>query len=326
MSFYLTPDRLPQGSSVTFFESNFFKRGLEQPNLPTPSEVLARPNYIQHPHAEGMKLRQPAVFKELGLVVKRSDNSDAIIREGQCLWAVRHFLPEVPVPEVYGWTQENGVTFLYMEYIDGATLRDRWDTLSAIEKDGVCGQLKSMVTKMAHLRQAPDDPFIGKYPYSHFKGPSRPDWCLGNINRGAVRDMVFTNTNFPPAGPFSSAAEFHDCMSDMFKWPATVNDPDLDPADLTDPYREMLPDNCPIHFTHADLNPVNIMVSKDSPCRVLAILDWEQSGWYPAYWEFCKAELTIDPDSEWQAVYLPKILDEPDCVEAFYSYVSSFAP
>ncbi|KAI1008730.1 hypothetical protein LB504_001257 [Fusarium proliferatum] len=267
MSFSLTPDRLPEGSSVTFFESTFFTRGLQQPKLPTPAQVLARPNYIQHPHAEGMKLRQPAVFKELGLVVKHSDNSNAIIVEGQCLWAVRHFLPEVPVPEVYGWTQENGVTFLYMEYIDGATLRDRWDTLSAIEKDGVCGQLGSMVTKMSQLRQAPDDPFIG------------------NVNRGAVRDMVFTDTNFPPAGPFSSLAEFHDY-----------------------------------------LNPVNIMVSKESPCRVLAILDWEQSGWYPAYWEFCKAELTIEPHSEWQAVYLPKILFEPDCVEAFCSYVSSFAP
>ncbi|PNP61593.1 hypothetical protein FNYG_13664 [Fusarium nygamai] len=293
MSFYLTPDRLPQGSSVTFYDSSFFKRGPEQPKLPTPSEVLARPNYVPHPRAEGMMLRQPAVFKELGLVVKHSDNANAIIREGQCLWAIHHLLPEVPVPEVYGWTQENGVTFLYMEYIDGITLRDRWGTLSAIEKDSVCEQLRSMVTKMSHLHQAPDDPFIG------------------NINRGDVRDMVFTDTNFPPAGPFSSAADFHDY---------------LDPTSITEPYREMLPDDCDIHFTHADLNPVNIMVSKDSPCRVLAILDWEQSGWYPAYWEFCKAELTIEPHSEWQAVYLPKILDEPDCVESFYSYISSFAP
>ncbi|KAF5637190.1 phosphotransferase family [Fusarium sp. NRRL 52700] len=308
MSFYLTPDRLPQGSSVTFYDSSFFKRCPEQPKLPTPSEVLARPNYVQHPQAEDLKIRQPAVFKELGLVVKYSDNSDAIIREGQCLWAIRHFLPEVPVPEVFCWTQENGVTFLYMEYIDGVTLRDRWDTLSAIEKSGVCEQLGSMITKMSRLHQAPGDPFIG------------------NINRGAVRDMVFTDTNFPPAGPFSSAAEFHDCMSDMFKRPATANDPDLDPASITDPYREMLPDDCPIQFTHSDLNPVNIMVSQDSPCRILAILDWEQSGWYPTYWEFCKAELTVELHSEWQTLYLPKILDQPDCIEGFYAYVCSFAP
>ncbi|KAF5535017.1 phosphotransferase family [Fusarium phyllophilum] len=154
---------------------------------------------------------------------------------------------------------------------------------------------------MSHLRQAPDDTFVD------------------NINRGDVRDMVFADTNFPPAGPFSSAAEFHDCMSDMFKWPAMANNPELVPTSITDPYREMLPDDCLIHFTHADLNPVNIIVSNDSPCHVLAILDWEQSGWYPAYWEFCKAELTVEAHSEWQAVYLPKLLDEPDCVEAFCS-------
>ncbi|KAF4415546.1 phosphotransferase family [Fusarium acutatum] len=142
MSSHPTPDQLPQSSSVTFYESSFFKRDPQQPKLPTPSQVLARPNYVQHPRAEGVKLHQPAVFKELGLVVKYSDNSNAITMEGQCLWAVRHFLPEVPVPEVYGWTQENGVTFLYMEYIDGITLRDLWDTLSAIEKDSVCEQLR----------------------------------------------------------------------------------------------------------------------------------------------------------------------------------------
>jgi hypothetical protein len=47
-------------------------------------------------------LRQPAVFKELGLVVKYVDNSNAVIKEEQCLWAIHHLLPGVPVPEVYG--------------------------------------------------------------------------------------------------------------------------------------------------------------------------------------------------------------------------------
>jgi hypothetical protein len=115
-------------------------------------------------------------------------------------------------------------------------------------------------------------------------------------------------------------------MSDMVKWPAKMRQPDLDPADIPDPYREMLPDDSPICFTHADLNPVNIMVSKDSPCRIVAIIDWEQSGWYPAYWEFCEAELTTELGSEWQTVYLPKVLSEPDCCEGFNDYVRAFAP
>jgi tRNA A-37 threonylcarbamoyl transferase component Bud32 len=114
-----------------------------------------------------MKLLYPTEFKELGLVVKYSETTSAIIAEGQCLWAIRRFLPEVPVPEVYGWTQENGIAFLYMEYIDGITLRDRWDTLAVTEKDGVCKQLKTLIAKMSHLRQVPDDQFIGRPPHSY---------------------------------------------------------------------------------------------------------------------------------------------------------------
>ncbi|KAM0203920.1 hypothetical protein ACHAPA_011425 [Fusarium lateritium] len=308
MASYPSPHELPQGPSVTFFDSSFFTRGSETPTLPTPSEVLARPTYIQHPFNEKRRLRVPSVFKELGLVVKYSKSSNTIISEGQCLWAVGRFLPGVPVPEIYGWTQEDGLTFLYMEYIDGATLHGRWDTLDVTEKDGVCQQLKKITTEISQLRQAPDDQFVG------------------NINRGPLGDFVFTGTNHNPAGPFTSVTGLHDYMSDMVKWPSKMRNPGLNPAHIPDPYREMLPDDSPIHFTHADLNPVNIMVSKDSPCHVMAILDWEQSGWYPAYWEFCKAEYATEVGSEWQTVYLPKILEEPDCCEGFYAYANAFGP
>ncbi|KAF4336781.1 phosphotransferase family [Fusarium beomiforme] len=307
MSSTLSPDQLPQGPSVIFYDSSFFKRGPERLALPTPCEVLARPNFVKSPHAPDMKLRQPAKFEELGLVVKHSDNPDAIIQEGQCLWAVRHLLPEVPAPEIYGWTQENGVAFLYMEYIDGATLRDHWDSLVVTEKDGVCEQLKAIITKMSYLYQASNR-------------------FIGSINHGPLGDAIFTDKHLSPAGPFSSVTEFHNFMSDTFKWPAKVHQPDLDPANIPDPYREMLPDDCSIQFTHGDLKPVNIMVSKDSPCRILAILDWEQSGWYPDYWEFCKAEFTLEPGSEWQTVYLHKVLEQPDCIDAFYSYTNAYGP
>lgn len=165
MSFFISPDKLPQGSSVTFYDSSFFTRGSETPTLPTPSEVLARPNFVQNPHIETMKIRQPAVFKELGVVVKQSEKSSAIISEGQCLWAVRRFLPEVPVPEVYGWTQENGITFLYMEYIEGTTLKDRWDSLTVPEKGSICEELKTTITKLSRLRQEPNSEFIGRHPH-----------------------------------------------------------------------------------------------------------------------------------------------------------------
>lgn len=74
----------------------------------------------------------------------------------------------------------------------------------------------------------------------------------------------------------------------------------------------------PIVFTHDDLVPSNIILSSGSNPR--AIIDWGQSGWYPAYWEYCKAR-RVKPhpehfsdavEEEWHTKYLPMILDTVD--------------
>lgn len=57
-----------------------------------------------------------------------------------------------------------------------------------------------------------------------------------------------------------------------------------------DPYRLFLTDKYAIYFSHGDLHLSNIIVSGSPGCRAIAaILDWEQAGWYPEYWEYCKA-------------------------------------
>lgn len=40
--------------------------------------------------------------------------------------------------------------------------------------------------------------------------------------------------------------------------------------------------------------------------KVVAIVDWEQGGWYPDYWEYCKARYRVSPEEEWS-----------DCIHAF---------
>lgn len=40
-------------------------------------------------------------------------------------------------------------------------------------------------------------------------------------------------------------------------------------------------------FAHGDLAPRNILV--DEHGHVTAILDWENAGWYPEYWEHVRA-------------------------------------
>lgn len=49
-----------------------------------------------------------------------------------------------------------------------------------------------------------------------------------------------------------------------------------------------------IVFTHGDLASRNILVDEDG--HVTAVLDWENAGWYPEYWEYVRAY------SEWNAL------------------------
>lgn len=72
-------------------------------------------------------------------------------------------------------------------------------------------------------------------------------------------------------------------------------------------------------FTHDDLVPPNIILSPGPNPVVAAVIDWGQAGWYPTYWEYCKArrvrpnpEYFEDLEEEWRTRYLPTILDLVD--------------
>ena len=61
-------------------------------------------------------------------------------------------------------------------------------------------------------------------------------------------------------------------------------------------------------------------MSTDNPCSIVAIIDWHQSGWYPDYWEHCKAEFTAEPGGEWETDYIPRFLEVPDYYDAWAFY------
>jgi hypothetical protein len=78
----------------------------------------------------------------------------------------------------------------------------------------------------------------------------------------------------------------------------------------------------PIVFTHNDLCPSNILISCGANPEVVAIIDWNQSGWYPWYWESCKSRQVGALDdsfdrtllNEWHTKYVPTIIDSTDDV------------
>jgi hypothetical protein len=66
------------------------------------------------------------------------------------------------------------------------------------------------------------------------------------------------------------------------------------------------------------------MVAKSGPPRILALIDWHQAGWLPAYWEVRKAMYTADQEDEWAKKYIPQFLQTwEETEEAWDFYVSA---
>lgn len=80
--------------------------------------------------------------------------------------------------------------------------------------------------------------------------------------------------------------------------------------------------NCHKHnivFSHGDFRPANIIV-KDG--HVAAIVDWEQGGWYPEYWDFAKAFYIHTFLTDW-GTHVLRILKPFYCEQAMHSRLSA---
>jgi len=100
----------------------------------------------------------------------------------------------------------------------------------------------------------------------------RPDYAVCNTLGEAIRDTRIRDAN--PIGPFMDEAGF----SQFLRHP-------------DEPSRR----GHRILFTHADLNARNILVDRvglpdgSKSWKVTGIVDWENSGYYPEYWEYTKS-------------------------------------
>lgn len=83
---------------------------------------------------------------------------------------------------------------------------------------------------------------------------------------------------------------------------------------------DMLRDKCDVFFAHADLTMTNIMVSgRRGSYRVSGIINWEQSGWYPECWEFCKMTIShLWDEEEWPSKVVHTPSEEVEYVIAMY--------
>ncbi|KAH7134329.1 kinase-like domain-containing protein [Dactylonectria macrodidyma] len=271
--------------TTVFHESGFFRQLPKQTSLPPPSEIKQIAHQADAVRAQRLRRPPPVSIPSLGLLVKYG--AEVSVAEAQCLMMIRERLSHrVPVPEVYGWCHHEGQAFIYMELVPGITLEQSWETLSERDRTAVCEELGGMVREWRGLARLDDS-----------------DPLIGHVGNQPLLDTIFTRASSPTAGPFHSVSEFHDWFT------STIGPKETHCSKTPHPYRSFLPDDVPIVFTHGDLHPSNIVISPGPNPKIAAVVDWQQAGWYPAYWEYCKARWTTRIGDEWERVYLPMFIE-----------------
>ncbi|KAG4293585.1 hypothetical protein FPRO06_00170 [Fusarium proliferatum] len=204
---------------------------------------------------------------------------------------------KVPVPEVYATLvePETGINFIVMEYINAKSLTDLWPSLEAPDKLEITSQLRDALRNLRILE---------------------PPSYLGSLNRRPLTDGVFWTPDQNPAtsGPFNTEEELNEGILKRLA--------ETEPLAHLTLLRTLMNAtlcNHQVRFTHGDLQPKNILVkttgSDESPRHEVVIIDWEISGWYPEYWEFCNATIAGRFRPEWldmaqniMQVYIPEYL------------------
>ena len=157
---HIDPSNLPRSRNLVFEKSSFFTRSAGA-TLPTPRQVRLDAAHWNDESRIHSSRPPPVLYKDLKLLVKYGRQITQA--EGQCLWAIHHHLNAcVPVPEIFGWSEDADEVFLYMELIDGDTLEHRWDSLSDIEREKLCAELHHMTEAWRGLQQVSTPAFVGE--------------------------------------------------------------------------------------------------------------------------------------------------------------------
>lgn len=76
----------------------------------------------------------------------------------------KHLKNQIPVPEVFGWTEDGCQKLIHMSFIEGETLQQRWGDMNEDERQSICEELKHMVKAWRSLEQDSNNHYIGKFP------------------------------------------------------------------------------------------------------------------------------------------------------------------
>lgn len=194
----------------------------------------------------------------------------------------------IPVPKILdAYMQErDGRGVILMEYIEGQTLDKAWPTYSLEQRQAVISQLRQFLTELRSMTSTK----------------------ICAVDGSACSDQFFSAED-ANHGPFGTEKDFNESLALVIRcrgddaWSRMVSR-----------FLDSVGDHT-IVLTHNDLAPRNILTRDGS---VVAILDWELSGFYPDYWEYVKAYLWADWSTQWITEGLPDQILTPKLPELAY--------
>ena len=181
----------------------------------------------------------------------------------------------IPVPKIIKKHRCKGGVRVEMECIEGDFLNTLWcrNKLSDEQKNSIVDEVSSYIKQLRKLNP-PEEGLVGS--------------AFGN----AVFDYT---VDWSPFGPFKN----HDMFHAFRRKNTPINRccKEITLVHSKKKYRSV--------FSHGNLVPSNIIVDKNM--KVIGIVDWEYSGWFPEYWEYNKAFYAIVSPVDWLELLFKKI-------------------
>lgn len=231
-----------------------------------------------------------------GFVAKKvSGSSSHMVSEAHMLKYATE-VAGVKAPKLHHvYKQENG-RVMVTDYDSGVRLDTVWQTLNAANKFSIKKDLQQQIRRMRACTKS----------------------SIGRVNENGELDAkaTFSDPYHPELATsctaFATEEEFdaHKVSELRKRNPAAAIDLQNRIQKLSKGYTQKFV------LTHGDLNPRNIHVkqvveasSGRSVWRISAILDWEDSGFFPEYMEYAIARIGMSHDSKWRK-FLVGLLEE----------------
>ncbi|KAJ5256573.1 hypothetical protein N7478_012677 [Penicillium angulare] len=254
------------------------------PTLPTTDEIRACTNVLWETQATKVVALDDNIVVKYGGCISTW--------EGQSLVYLERHVPGVPAPRLYAMYYDSKQGFLIIKRVPGVQLNSIWPSLASSEKDDIIAKLQVISDAM---RKA-------ECPWPDF---------FGGLDGGGVHHYIFYSQHgdMKFLKPFSGEPAFVAGLVGNHR--ALVERNNL-PEYTTLFYEKYLACVLQGHrptLTHGDLQQKNIMVVEntshpnDQGGRLfdVVLVDWENSGWFPDFWEFFCASypLTFQWDEDW---------------------------